>query len=123
MIPPLARKELGQHYLSASVVAVPSRSETQSTVLMESMAAGIPVVASDTGGNSMMVIENTTGLLFPSGHAEALYLALKRLLTDESLLQAMGNAARRRHAELYSLEKTSASLRQVFRQIKESNHH
>jgi glycosyltransferase involved in cell wall biosynthesis len=84
---------------------------------MESMAASKPVVASDTGGNTMMVVENQTGLLFPSGDADGLYDALKNLLSDETRLRVMGEAAQRRYTELYSLEKTAADLRQAFLEI------
>ena len=116
-IPPVSRSQLGAFYRSAKLVVVPSRSETQSTVLMESMAASKPVVASDTGGNTMMVVENETGLLFPSGNADGLYAALKKLLSDEKQLMLMGEAAQRRYNELYSLEKTAADLRQAFSEI------
>lgn len=116
-IPPVSRQNLGAFYHSAKLVVIPSRSETQSTVLMESMASSKPVVASDTGGNSMMVVENETGLLFPSGNADGLYAALKNLLSDEKRLKLMGEAAQRRYAELYSLEKTAADLRRVFFEI------
>jgi glycosyltransferase involved in cell wall biosynthesis len=84
---------------------------------MESMAAGKPVVASDTGGNPMMVLENVTGLLFPSGDVEALSQALTKLLVDNTMTQAMGRAARQRHAELYSLDKTRAQFCHVLNEV------
>jgi glycosyltransferase involved in cell wall biosynthesis len=65
----------------------------------------------------MMVVENETGLLFPSGNADGLYAALKKLLSDEKQLMLMGEAAQRRYNELYSLEKTAADLRQAFSEI------
>ncbi|MFN7900564.1 MAG: glycosyltransferase family 4 protein [Synechococcaceae cyanobacterium] len=108
--PAVSRLDLGSYYLRSTLVVVPSRSETQSTVLMESMAAGKPVVASDTGGNPMMVVENVTGLLFPSGDVEALSQALTKLLVNNTMTQAMGKAARQRHSELYSLAKTRAQF-------------
>jgi glycosyltransferase involved in cell wall biosynthesis len=119
----LPRNQLGGYFRAATLVVVPSRSETQSTVLMESMAAGKPVIASDTGGNMMMVEDNETGLLFPTGDADALFLALKQLLLDPDRLQIMGDAARHRYANLYSLEKTGSDLRGVFAQITGSSLH
>jgi glycosyltransferase involved in cell wall biosynthesis len=120
-VPPVLRRDLGRFYQSAKLVVIPSRSETQSTVLMESMAASKPVVASDTGGNTMIVVENETGLLFPTGDAEGLYEALRQLLSDERQLKLMGEAAKHRCTELYSLEKTAAQLRQVFFEITSNN--
>lgn len=119
-IPPVPRHELGPYYQSARVVAVPSRSETQSTVLMESMAASRPVVASDTGGNLMMVVHRETGLLFPSGDSDGLAYALKELLSDDELTRKMGAAARKRYLENYSLSKTGDNLRNTFRMITSS---
>lgn len=120
-IPPVLRRDLGEFYQSAKLVVIPSRSETQSTVLMESMAASKPVVASDTGGNTMMIVENETGILFPTGDADGLYEALRKILADERQLELMGEAAKRRYTELYSLEKTASQLRQVFFQITGDN--
>jgi glycosyltransferase involved in cell wall biosynthesis len=69
----------------------------------------------------MMIVENETGILFPTGDADGLYEALRKILADERQLKLMGEAAKRRYTELYSLEKTASQLRQVFFQITGDN--
>lgn len=114
---PLQRRELGAHYLAADIVVVPSRSETQSTVLLEAMAAGRAVVASDTGGNAMMVENGHTGLLFKPGDANSLRNALDQLLNNPNLLRAMSKAARQRHSEHYSRQHAASNLQRAFSDI------
>jgi glycosyltransferase involved in cell wall biosynthesis len=73
--------------------------ETFGLVALETAAAGKPVVASDIGGLSDVVIDGETGLLVPAGDREALGAAMARLLAAAGLRERMGEAARRRAAE------------------------
>lgn len=70
--------------------------ETFGLVALESAAAGKPIIASDIGGLSDVVLDGKTGLLAPPGNREALRVAMQRLLTDSELRRRMGEAARRR---------------------------
>lgn len=102
LLPQQPREQLGQHYQSASLVIVPSRSEPQSTVTMEAMAAGRAVIASNTGGNPMLVDPGKSGLLFRNGDRTDLIEQLDNLLATPATLQAMGQAALDRHRSLFS---------------------
>ncbi len=85
----------------AMVLVLPSRCEGMGRVLIEAMAAGIPVIGSDVGGIPSMVHDGENGFLFPSGDAEALRVQLRKLLEDASLRRRMGDSGyRRAHAEL-----------------------
>jgi glycosyltransferase involved in cell wall biosynthesis len=64
------------------------------TVVIESMAAGVPLVASAVGGIPELVEDGVTGLLTPPGDAGALAAGLHRLLDDEPLRQRLSAAAR-----------------------------
>ena len=101
-LPQLPRQQLGNHYRHAGLVVVPSRSETQSTVIMEAMAAARAVLASDTGGNPMLVDSGTTGLLFRNGDPADLASRLEELLASPDRVQAMGLAGQRRQRDLFS---------------------
>jgi hypothetical protein len=81
------------------------------------MAAGLPVVATDVGGVSELVLQGETGLLVPRDETTALAQALERLLRDEDLRRRMAASARARverefdltsfqeaHVELYRRE-------------------
>lgn len=114
------RSRLGRFYAEAALVVVPSRSEALSTVAIEAMAAGRPVLASDTGGNPLIVQAPHTGLLFANGDADALTVQLQRLIDAPDQRVAMGQAARQRHAAVFSRQRAGQRLRQQIRQIEAS---
>jgi glycosyltransferase involved in cell wall biosynthesis len=62
--------------------------------ILEAMAAGRPVVATDVGGNPEIIHHNKTGLLFPKGEPEALRVAINELYQDRERRHYMGNNAR-----------------------------
>lgn len=88
----------------ASVVAIPSRAEGLSLFLLETLAAGRPVVASAAGGMAELVQDEENGLLVPPGQPEALAAALRRLLTDPTLAVRLAAAAADRSAA-FTVEK------------------
>ncbi len=80
-------------FAAAAVVAVPSRwPEPLGLVAVEAMASEVPVVASQVGGLSEIVVPGTTGLLVAPGDAGELADAIDRLLTDPALRARMGAA-------------------------------
>jgi glycosyltransferase involved in cell wall biosynthesis len=91
---------------AASVVAVPSTTAASGdrdglpVVLLEAMAAGRAVVASDLPGIGDVVVDGSTGLLVSPGDVAALATALARVLDDASLGERLGSAAALAAAEL-----------------------
>ena len=73
-----------------------SESEGLSNAVIEYMAAGVPCVVSDGGGNVDLISTGTSGLVFPVGDAHLLAQQLARFLDDEPLRQRCIEAARRR---------------------------
>lgn len=76
-------------YRSALCLICPSRSEPFSNVILESLASGLPVIASDTGGNLEQVAHGEHGLLFPSENVHALADTMNRVLNEPHLLSEM----------------------------------
>jgi len=92
--------------LTASTISVlPSLSEGLSNVLLESMAAGVPVVATRVGGSPEAVEHGVTGLLVPPADARALAHAIALLLEHPHLAHCYGQAARERVRERFSDER------------------
>lgn len=89
-----------------SVSVLPSLAEGLSNVVLEAMAAGVPVVATSVGGTPEMVENGVTGLLVPPRDATALAEAIGSLLADPARGRSIGRAARERVAERFSLEAT-----------------
>ncbi|HWF11545.1 MAG TPA: glycosyltransferase family 4 protein [Bryobacteraceae bacterium] len=85
----------------AMVLVLPSRSEGLGRVLLEGMAAGIPLIGSDVGGIPTLVRDGENGFVVPVGDAEKLSERLRQLLQDPGLRRRMGEAGyRRAHADL-----------------------
>ena len=78
----------------ADISVLPSLSEGFSNTILESMAVGLPVVATSVGGTPEIVKNEKTGLLVPPGDSEALSEALTKLLKNRDLRQKMGRNAR-----------------------------
>lgn len=89
---------------STDIFVLPSHSEGLSNALMEAMVSGCACVASDVGGNSFLLQNGVSGLLFPPRDREALRSHLRRLLQDPAKRRAMGEAARARIHKEFSWE-------------------
>jgi glycosyltransferase involved in cell wall biosynthesis len=84
--------------VAARVVALPSSCEGVPTALIEGMAAGRPVVATNVGHVASIVDEGVEGFLFDPGNVATLAERLTWLLSDRAAAARMGQAARRRAA-------------------------
>jgi glycosyltransferase involved in cell wall biosynthesis len=98
-----ARGDVRELLASSDVFVLSSRSEGHPVSLLEAMAAGLPVVATDVGGVAESVVHGQTGLLVPAGNVTALAAALERLVDDEQLRRRLGTAGRVRARELFDL--------------------
>lgn len=88
----------------ADVFVLPTlRVEGLPMTLVESAAAGLPIIASDIGGNNEIVKSGVNGLLIKSGSVEELLAAMRQLATDLLLRQKMGLASRKIAIERFSL--------------------
>lgn len=91
-----------------------SGTEGLGVVLIEALAYGRPVVASDIGGIPDVVRNGETGLLVPPGDPEALAIALASLADAPDRAQAFGDAGRRDVAERFSWSRISADLAALY---------
>lgn len=98
------RNDVPELLSEAAVSVLPSLSEGTSNTLLESMAAGVPVVATAVGGNPEVIEHGTSGLLVPPRDSAALAAATARLLEDRELAARLGQAGMRRVRELFSIE-------------------
>ena len=92
--------------LAASDISVlaPTRNEGFSNAILESMAAGLPMVVTNVGGNAEAVSDGVTGIVVPPLDRNALADAILRLAREPALRQSMGALGRKRTAEEFSLE-------------------
>jgi glycosyltransferase involved in cell wall biosynthesis len=102
-------------YRIATLAALPSRIEGLSQSLLEAMAIGLPVVASDAGGNPDLVRHGETGLLVPPLDPGAWAAALDALLADPARMARMGASGRDLVAREYTIERTAERTEAVYR--------
>ncbi len=86
-------------------------------VVVQGMAAGKPVVATDGGALPEIVLPGETGLLVPMGDAPAMARAFADLLTDPDRAKKMGQAGRRRVRERFTMTQTLHALEGVYSRL------
>lgn len=98
------RSDLPELLRIADLALLTSHEEGFSNVILEAMAAGLPVIATDVGGNAEAVVHEETGYIVPARAPEALAAAILRLARDTASLKRMGRAGRRRVETNFSLQ-------------------
>ncbi|MGD1074035.1 MAG: glycosyltransferase family 4 protein [Bryobacteraceae bacterium] len=99
---------------SMDIVVLPSISEALSNSLMEAMACGCAVVASNIGGNVELVSEGRTGLLFDPLDTSRLAAALESLIESESLRRDLSEAGCRFMLQQFSLESSARRMEEIY---------
>jgi len=98
----------------SSAFCLPSRAEGLSNAIMEAMAAALPVVATDAGGNAELVRHGSTGFVVPIGDAASMAARLVDVLSDPRLARQMGRRGRAVADRALSLERKRAAYRELY---------
>ncbi len=106
-----------------SISVLPSLSEGLSNALIESMAAGVAVVATRVGGNPEVVDDGVSGLLVSPGDSVALAGAITGLLEDGAAAMRMGDAGRLRIESRFSLERAVRETQELYTYLLENPAH
>jgi glycosyltransferase involved in cell wall biosynthesis len=96
---------------------LPSLSEACSNGLMEAMATGLPVIATDVGGNPDLVQHELTGLLVPPGDAPALAEAIVRLADGRALAAGLGERARTHAHSAFGMDGMVARMDELYARL------
>jgi sugar transferase (PEP-CTERM/EpsH1 system associated) len=99
---------------AADFFVLTSVTEGISLTLLEAMATGLPVVATDVGGNREVVADGRTGLLVPARSHAALAEAILQLVRNPERTRRLGAAARRRVEEEFDLRRVVARYEQLY---------
>lgn len=99
------------------VVWCTSAYEGQSNALMEAMAAGVPVVATDIAPNRELIEPGRTGLLFPVGDRASLARYTQKLLEDQQLASRLGQAAAEHMRQNFSVQTMLTRYAQLYRNL------
>ncbi len=112
-----ARRDVRQLLDSIDVCVLATHFEGCSNTLMEAMAAGVPVVATNVGGNPELVADGETGLLVPPKDPDALAAAIQRLMADTAAARAMGARGRARMAGQFSMDAAWAQTAALYAEL------
>ena len=104
-------------YDLAELVLLPSRSEGLSQSLLEAMALGLPVVASDASGNRDLITDGGDGRLVAPSDSAAWAAAIDELLGSPETAAKLGTAARRTARESFSLEHTVRRTAELYADV------
>jgi glycosyltransferase involved in cell wall biosynthesis len=106
---------------AGDIFVLPSHEEGFSNALLEAMAAELAVIATTVGGNRDAIVADECGILVPSRDPRALAVALKRLAGDPTLRRRLGEAARVRVEQRFSLDTCVARYERLYRAVGEQN--
>jgi glycosyltransferase involved in cell wall biosynthesis len=101
----------------SDVCALTSKAEGFSNSILEYMAAGRPVVATDVGGAREAIVDAETGYIVPSGEAEQMAVRLIDLLRDSERARAMGQQGKRRVLEEFSTSRHLANTLALYSEL------
>lgn len=91
-----------------------SKTESFSNAILEAMAVGLPVIATDVGGNPESVLHGDTGLLVPKEDPEAMAKAMMNILNNPTECVSMGMRGKKRIQTYFSWENSFKQLRNLY---------
>ena len=108
------REDIAEILAAADVVVLPSLSEGFPFVLLEALAMGCPVVASQVNGVPELIEDHKTGLLVPPRDPQALATAIREVLSDSTAASKMGAAGRAVVQERFTVDHMVANTTAIF---------
>jgi glycosyltransferase involved in cell wall biosynthesis len=112
---------VAKYYQAADIYLHAAKAETFPNTILEAMACGIPVVASNVGGICEQVLDGVTGFLVPPKDPELMAIAALLLLNDAKLRRTMGEAASKRVQEQFTLNQQVENYLAWYEEILDSS--
>ncbi len=111
------RADIPELLAAGDALILSSRWEGMPNVVLEAMAAGLPVVATQVEGIAELVIHGRTGLVVPRQSPRDLAAAIEKILTDPTAAKVLGAAGRERAKAEFSWEKMLQKYEQIYESI------
>ena len=110
-------QDVARIYGLGDILVVPSLYENLANVLLEGMAAGLPIVTTSGGGSPEVVIHGTNGFVVAPGDPQALADAVSDLLADPWTRERFGQSNRKKALEELSLDRMARETIDVYREM------
>lgn len=114
---PGERTDIPEIMQALDCFVLPSLAEGISNTILEAMASGLPVIATDVGGNADLVDSGITGEIIPPADCETLARSIVRYATDPDASKAVGRAGRQRVEQKFSLNAMVAAYQGIYDQL------
>lgn len=111
------RDTLKSHLKKTALLALPSLEDNCPMVVLEAMAAGVPVVAANVGGVPDLVEDGKTGLFCDPHIPESMAAAVEKMLSQPALAQAIAHEARGRAKERFHPKVVAARHLEIYREV------
>jgi glycosyltransferase involved in cell wall biosynthesis len=111
------RKDIAQLLASCDLFVLPSLYEGLPISIIEAMASGKPIIATDIGGNNEAIIHGETGYLVPPKDSEKLAEIINMILANPSISINIGRAAKKRAYEQFSSNAMIRNLTQIYEEL------
>lgn len=111
------RKDLPELYKIMDVFILPSRNEGISNTILEAMATGLPVIATDVGGNSELVTHNETGILIKPNSVESIVEAIRMYINHPELTRLHGKNSRQKVLTKFTLNRMVSEYTSIYRKL------
>lgn len=113
--PPRSGAEKWRFFEKADIFVFPPREpEGHPWVIVEAMAAGLPIISTDRGAITESVVDGKNGFIVDAAHPEQIAGRLLQLINDPDLRQRMGNQSRRIYEERFTEEKMVENMSTIF---------
>ncbi len=109
-----SRQRVGSFLAMMDIFVLPSLAEGMSNAVLEAMMCRLPVIATDVGGTSEVVVHNETGLLVPPANPDLLAAAIQELLDDPSSARGMATAGFEKVSAQFSLSQMVEATELLF---------
>ena len=114
------QRDTKPYYSIATLLAVPSHTEGSPNVVLEGMAAGLPIAATAVGGIPEILEDGLTGLMVPPRNPDAMADAILRILADPEMRLRLGAAARLRAESNFTPDAYKRSLVEFYQKTLDS---
>lgn len=122
LLGPKQGEELARLYREAMFFVLSSNEEGLGIVILEAMASGLPVVSTACGGPATAIAHGDTGFLTKIGDVQELAAAMKRLVEDSSLREAMGLEGRRVAETRFSMKQAGKVFLDSYEELLQGSH-
>jgi glycosyltransferase involved in cell wall biosynthesis len=109
-----AEKDVGPWLKSIDIFVLPSLTEALSNSLMEAMASGCSIIASNVGGNPELVSHGETGMLFKSNDAQSLAATIRLVARNPNLRRRLACNAQALIRENFRLEQSAGRMAEIY---------